>query len=134
MKVLLADDNPAMRQVIRRILHGLATEVRECGNGAEACALYAAHHPDWALMDVEMPEVNGLVATERIRADFPDARILIVTNYDDASLRAAAARAGACGYVLKDNLLELRQWFAVETARGTTNPTDLPSAEKGTTQ
>lgn len=111
MKVLLADDNAAMRQVIRRILHGLADEVCECGNGAEACTLYAAQHPDWVLMDVEMPEVNGLVATERIRADFPEARILIVTNYDDASLRAAAAQAGACGYVLKDNLWELRQWL-----------------------
>ncbi len=110
MKVLLADDNAAMRQVIRRILHGLATEVCECGNGAEACALYAIQHPDWVLMDVEMPEVNGLAATARICADFPAARILIVTNYDDAALRAAAAQAGACGYVLKDNLLELR-WF-----------------------
>jgi CheY-like chemotaxis protein len=123
MKVLLADDNPAMRQVIRRILHGLATEVRECDNGAEACALYAAHHPDWALMDVEMPEVNGLVATARIRADFPEARILIVTNYDDASPRAAAARAGACGYVLKDNLWEPRQRMAATVPTSATrNP------------
>jgi CheY-like chemotaxis protein len=123
MKVLLADDNTAIRQVIRRILHGLVTEVRECGNGAEACALYAALHPDWALMDVEMPEVNGLVATARIRADFPDARILIVTNYDDDALRAAAARAGACGYVLKDNLWELRQRLAATAPTSATrNP------------
>jgi CheY-like chemotaxis protein len=109
MKVLIADDNAPMRQVIRRIINGLATEVSECGNGAEACALYAAQRPDWVLMDVEMPEVNGLTATERIRANFPEAHILIVTNYDDALLRAAATRAGADGYVLKENLLDLRQ-------------------------
>jgi CheY-like chemotaxis protein len=109
MKILLADDNAAMRQVIRRILHGLVTEVSECGNGAEACVMYATQQPDWVLMDVEMPEVNGLTATARICADFPAARILIVTNYDDAALRAAAVQAGACGYVLKDNLWELRQ-------------------------
>jgi CheY-like chemotaxis protein len=120
MKILLADDNAAMRQVIRRILHGLVTEVSECGNGAEACALYATQHPDWVLMDVEMPEVNGLTATARIRADFPEARILIVTNYDDAALRAAAVQAGACGYVLKDNLWELRQRLLNEdSATGT---------------
>lgn len=111
MKVLIADDNAAMRQVSRHILHELSAEVSECGNGAEACALYAAQRPDWVLMDVEMPVINGLAATARIRADFPAARILIVTNYDDASLRAAAAQVGACGYVLKEYLLELRQWL-----------------------
>lgn len=133
MKVLLADDNAAMRQVMRRILHGLATEVCECDNGAEACALYATQHPDWVLMDVEMPEVNGIVATQRIRANDPEARILIVTNYDDTSLRKAAQEAGASGYLLKDNLWELQQWFAVEIARRTTNSTHL-LAEKGRIQ
>ena len=134
MKVLLADDNAAIRQVIRRILHGLATEVCECGNGAEACALYATQQPDWVLMDVEMPEVNGIAATALIRANFPEARILIVTNYDDTSLRQAAQEAGASGYLLKDNLWELRQRLAVEIARRTTNPIHLPKAEKGTLQ
>ena len=77
------------------------------------------------LMDLEMKEMDGLVATGQIKSAFPEARIVItivrgfaqsqpgnalpwVTNFDDAVLREAADRAGACGYVLKDNLLELR--------------------------
>jgi DNA-binding NarL/FixJ family response regulator len=123
MKLLLVEDNPLMRRVVRRLVADLVDEICECGNGAEACALYAAQHPDWVLMDVEMPGVNGLVATARICADFPEARILIVTNYDDAALRAAAAQAGACGYVLKDNLWELRQRLAATAPTSATrNP------------
>ena len=83
----------------------------ECGDGREAVALYPALRPDWVLMDIEMAHLNGILATRSIRADFPTARIVIVTNYNDATMREAAARAGASGYVLKENLLELRQYL-----------------------
>ena len=56
-----------------------------------------------------MPHMNGIVATERICREYPDARIVIVTNHDDSGLREAARAAGARGYVLKDNLLALRR-------------------------
>ena len=59
-------------------------------------------------MDLRMGRVGGVEATRRIRAAWPDARILIVTEYDDQHWRAAAEQAGACGYLLKDNLLEVR--------------------------
>lgn len=58
-------------------------------------------------MDWEMEQVNGLEATKDIIADFPDARILIVTNYDEKDLRQAAEEAGAMGLVLKDDLIRL---------------------------
>ncbi len=109
MKILLAEDNAAMRQMIRRILHGLADETCECGSGAEVCALYAAQQPDWVLMDIELPGQDGINATRQIKAAWPEANILIVTSYDEPALRQAAQAAGACGYVLKTNLLELRQ-------------------------
>ena len=60
-------------------------------------------------MDLQMPRVDGLEATRRIRAAFPDAQIIIVTQHDDPHWRTAATEAGACGYVLKGNLIELRE-------------------------
>ncbi len=60
-------------------------------------------------MDVQMGEVNGIEATRRIVSDHPGAKVVIVTDYDDADLRTATAEAGACGYVLKEDLLGLRQ-------------------------
>jgi len=60
-------------------------------------------------MDIRMDEMDGIQATERIRAVDQGARILIVTDYDDEELRRAAMRAGACGYVMKYNLLALVQ-------------------------
>jgi CheY-like chemotaxis protein len=112
MKILIVEDNPQMRQMIRAVVADLAEEVSECADGQEAVAAYRAQQfsgDDWVLMDLQMPGVGGLEATRRIRAAFPDAQIIIVTQYDDQHWRAAAREAGACGYVLKENLLELRQ-------------------------
>jgi CheY-like chemotaxis protein len=111
MKILIVEDNPQMRQLIRSFVEDLAEEIVECGDGEEAVAAYAAHQfggDDRVLMDLRMPRLGGLEATERLRAAFPEARIVIVTQYDDPHWRAAARQAGACGYVLKGNLLDLR--------------------------
>jgi len=107
MKVLMVEDNPSMRSMIRRILAGIADEISECDDGAAACSLYGELRPDWVLMDIELGQVNGITATRRIKAQYPDARVVIVTNYDDEQLREAAKVAGACGYVLKENLFSL---------------------------
>ena len=109
MKVLIVEDNPAMRRVIRRTVAEVADEISECSDGAAACSLYDEVRPDWVLMDIEMGEVNGLLATRRITAAYPEARIVIVTNHNDQWIREAARQAGACGYVLKEDLLALRQ-------------------------
>ncbi len=112
MKILIVEDNPQMRQLIRSVVARISLEVYECGDGAEALAAYTTHLPDCVLMDIDLPRLNGLEAARQITSAFPDAHILIVTNYDDARLRAAATAAGARGYVLKENLLEVRQWLA----------------------
>jgi CheY-like chemotaxis protein len=112
MKILIVEDHPPMRQLIRSLVADLAEAVSECADGAEAVAAYTAQHfnsNDRVLMDLEMPGVDGLEATRRLRAAFPGAQIIIVTQYGDAHLRAAATQAGACGYVLKENLLDVRQ-------------------------
>lgn len=112
MKVLIVEDNPPMRRVIRRVINGFADEIIECGDGRQAVDLYAAQLPDWVLMDIEMIETDGITATRRIIRSYPDAKIVIVTNYNDDALRRAATEAGASGYVLKEDLLSLQTFLA----------------------
>lgn len=109
MTLLIVDDNPGFRELLRTVVGTLADRVNECADGDEAMAAYVADRPDWVLMDLQMAGIGGLEATRRILAVDPTARVLIVTQYDDAHWRAAAMTAGACGYVLKDNLLDVRR-------------------------
>lgn len=122
MKVLIVDDDGPMRELIKRIVRDLVDEVCECEDGGGALAMYAAGHlhgglPDWVLMDIRMRDVDGLAATEQIIRFYPQAQILIVTSHNDASLREAARKAGARGYVLKENLFEIQQWLKPTVAK-----------------
>ena len=108
LRLLIVDDNAEVRRMIRRYVADLAGEISEIDDGAKAFDAYAAFLPDWVLMDIEMKHTNGIVATERIRAAYPQANIVIVTTHDDDCLRERATAAGACGYVLKENLCALR--------------------------
>ena len=108
LKLLIVDDKAEVRRMIRRFLDDLAAEINETDDGESAFDAYAVFQPDWVLMDIEMKHTNGITATERIRAAYPQANIVIVTSYDDDCLRERATAAGARGYVLKENLLALR--------------------------
>jgi CheY-like chemotaxis protein len=112
MKLLVVEDDVRIRQLIASILSPLAAEILECSDGVEALRAYEAHHPDVVLMDVAMPRMDGLAASAAILARDGAARIIIVTNYDDARLRDLARASGACGYVLKENLLDLPRLVA----------------------
>ena len=109
MNVLVVEDNRAMRRLIRQIVSGLADEIHECADGAEAVDAYIHQHPDFVLMDIQMGRVDGITATSQIKTVDPAARVIIVTDYDQADLREAAEKAGACAYVVKENLLPLDQ-------------------------
>src|SRR5712691_9670474 len=109
MSILIVEDNEPMRQMIKELLGDLTEAFTECGDGAQALEAYRQYRPDWVLMDIKMEEMDGLAATRQIKAAFPEARIIVVTGYDDAKLREAAYSAGACAYVRKENLLELRR-------------------------
>ena len=109
MNLLIVEDNENVRRLIRRLVADQAEEIYECGDGAEALEAYRRCRPDWVLMDIMMKEVDGLAATREIRAAFPGARIVIVTNHDDQGLRDAARAAGACEYVLKEKLFTIGQ-------------------------
>lgn len=108
MKLLIVEDNPSVRRVLKTVVAPLADEIRECADGNEAVTIYRAEKPDFVLMDINLGEMNGICATRLIRAFDPKARIIIVTNYDETDLREEAREAGACGYVLKENLLAVR--------------------------
>lgn len=108
MTVMTVDDKPAVRLLLRQVLGDLVEHWCECSDGDEVVDCYHTWRPNWVLMDVAMPGVNGIEATRRLKAAYPEARVVIVTSYDEGALRQAAHQAGACGYVLKEDLLELR--------------------------
>lgn len=107
LKILIADDDGRIRQILKQTVANLASGVYEAGDGGEAIAVCATERPDWVLMDMRMKPIDGLRATTAIKARFPETRIAIVTQYDDTELRNEAARVGASAYVLKENLHEL---------------------------
>ena len=107
LKILIVDDSPGMRDVIKILLSGRPMTFSECADGMEALERYAAERPDWVLMDIRMPRVDGLTATRQITEGFPEARVIVVTDYDDHDLRAEARSAGASAYILKEDLSEL---------------------------
>ena len=130
---LLVEDHASMRATLRMWLADLAAPITECDNGLDVCSCYAVHQPDWVLMDIDLPGQDGITATRELIAANPSARVLIVTGYPDADLRRAAAAAGARGYVLKDNLPELRHWFQATNADDIRNTSQHnPREQKGT--
>jgi CheY-like chemotaxis protein len=118
LKVLIVDDDRPMRELIKRILGDLVDEFCECTGGRDAPAFYATGHPDWVLMDIRMKDGDGLTATEEIVATHSDARVIILTSFNDASLREAARKVGAKAYVLKENLAEIRGWLKPDPGHG----------------
>lgn len=104
IRILTVDDHPVLREGIAAVL---ASEqdmllVAEASNGREAVEQFRSHHPDVTLMDVQMPEVNGIDAIAKIREEFPDARIIVLTTYTGDAQAARAFKAGAYGYLLKN--------------------------------
>jgi CheY-like chemotaxis protein len=118
MNFLIVEDNERMRAMIRGLVSELAGETHECSDGAHALAAYARHLPDWVLMDVKMKELDGIAATRQITESFPQARIMIVSDYEDAELRLAARAAGASEYLVKDRLHELCFILRAQAAAG----------------
>jgi len=104
IRVLLVDDQALFREALHILLSvqpGIEV-VGEAGNGEEALRLVAEHQPDVALMDMQMPVLNGVQATRRIQAEHPSCRVIALTTYDDDEYVFEGLRAGAIGYLLKD--------------------------------
>lgn len=106
IRILCVDDHPVVRQGIVGLVAVQAdmTVVAEASNGREAIQQFRAHRPDVTLMDLQMPEMGGLDAISAIRAEFPDARIVVLTTYAGDAQALRALQAGARGYLLKNAL------------------------------
>jgi len=106
IRILVADDHPLMRSGIAAEINAETdmSVVASAGDGEEALSLFRTHRPDVALIDLRMPKMNGLDLLSAIRADFPEARIIILTTSSGDVHAIRAFRMGAVGYLLKHML------------------------------
>ena len=104
VRVLIVDDHPVVRDGLRGMLDAQPDleVLGEAANGHQALAAVARETPDVVLMDLRMPELDGVEATRRIRDGHPGVSVLVLTTYDDDTAILRAVEAGATGYLLKD--------------------------------
>ncbi len=126
IRILAVDDHPILRQGIAGLIADESdmTLVAEATNGREAIQQFRTHHPDITLMDLQMPEMNGLDAMLAIRGEFPEARIIVLTTYTGDVQAKRALQAGARAYLLKNSLHKelLDTIRAVHAGRKTLSP------------
>ena len=121
MKILIVDDNSSVRRMIGNILAHMTKEIYECSDGSEVEELYSRCNPDWVLMDIKMEKMNGIVATRKLIEKFPDAKVIMITNYPTEDLKEDAKKAGAIEFIDKENLLSLDSIIKNFSARLKTN-------------
>jgi DNA-binding NarL/FixJ family response regulator len=122
IRVLVADDHPIVRSGLAGLLDGEddMTIVGEAADGAQAVARATALRPDVVLMDLRMPGLDGVGATQQITATLPDTRVLVLTTYDTDDDIVRAVEAGATGYLLKDTPQPVLVAAVRSAARGET--------------
>lgn len=119
IRIVLADDHPVVRMGLRALLESEPDiqVVGEANNGVEALELVASLTPDIVIMDISMPEMDGMEATRRIRDSFPETKVLILTVHAQERYLFPVLKAGAAGYVLKSTI-DTRLVDAIRTVAG----------------
>jgi two-component system, NarL family, response regulator DegU len=109
MTLLIADDNREMRKMLKSICEEFFDETIECADGNEAVEVFRKFKPDWTIMDIKMNKMDGIEATEKIISEYPDAKVIIVSQYTDKAFIEAAFNSGAMEFVNKDNLTRIEE-------------------------
>jgi DNA-binding NarL/FixJ family response regulator len=120
IRVALADDQPLFRDGLKAVLSADAElqVVAEAADGAQAVAVCEQHRPDVVLMDLNMPNLDGVAATRRLKVQRPECKVLVLTTFDDDEHVFEALKAGAVGYLLKDATGERIKEAVRAAARG----------------
>jgi DNA-binding NarL/FixJ family response regulator len=126
IRILTVDDHPLVREGIAGLVavQPDMTLIGEASNGRDAIQQFRAHRPDVTLMDIQMPEMNGLDALITIRTEFPDAKVIVLTTYEGDVHILRALKAGAQSYLLKNTLHSelLRTIRAVHAGKRSLSP------------
>lgn len=123
MKLMIVDDHAGTRQMIRNFLNLPGVTVCECASGDEAVSRAREFKPNWVTMDVQMPGRNGFQSTEALRAEYPAARVVIVTSFNEPHFHQLSHSVGATALIYKENLMALRLMMAKEMTYSNQNST-----------
>jgi two-component system invasion response regulator UvrY len=111
MKLLIVDDHVGVRKLIRELVAHLTTEICECEDGEQAVLMSAKFLPDFVIMDLQMPGIDGFEATRRVLAGHPQARVIAVSHLKHPELEERARSSGACYFIRKENLFDLARYL-----------------------
>ena len=112
MKLLIADDHPGVRKLIRELVAHLADEICECADGAEAVRLSGEFLPDCLIMDLNMPVMDGFEATRRVMIALPGACVIAISHSKHPEAELRARRVGAICFISKEDLSVLPRYLS----------------------
>jgi two-component system, chemotaxis family, chemotaxis protein CheY len=115
LKILVADNDSRWRRFVRSLLLPYGA-VSECDDGASAVLAFHKIRPDWVIMDVAMEPMDGLSAVRKIKSDFPNARVIFLSQFSEPEFRFEAAQLGAVAYIMKDDIDHLEELIRDNTA------------------
>ena len=107
LKILIVDDHAAVRRTVRQMFEGSDIVFLEAASGEEAVKIFAFEHPAWVIMDLRMPGMGGIKATQAIRELTPEARIIVISQFAEPECSEQARQAGAVEFVNKEDMSRL---------------------------